>query len=366
MTPGQERLREKLAADIKRIYRDGFPRFIEAQTIPVLAELAEALSPTPNDGKNDYCRDTVEALIRRALVHLPAEDAAGVAELLGINEPDKQKIGVRQDRAAEHFERGSGDSLRHREEGGRKVIDIRLEDDLAGQLVALAASAKFEYGGRFEPGDDSRADAEREPSRVRHRSVLVGVLVVALVCVGILAATRPNGAAASRCGQTKIPLAKTTSEAESTLYIYAPHQVNARHGWSESLSEQTEAVHYGEIRLFAIGFHTVTTSTGESIVARIGLPADATLQPSEVCVYRHNRFSSGARYPGKSLLATTGLQLGSVASNEWVYITFHERLPTITYDANVARTYGRVGAAAELSQPDWTSTFPPIELQLTH
>jgi hypothetical protein len=83
-----QQLRAPLTVDVQKVYKKGFPRLIEPQTIPTLAELAEALSPTPNDSKDDYCRQTVEALLRRAAGRLRPADRPGVSELLGLDEED--------------------------------------------------------------------------------------------------------------------------------------------------------------------------------------------------------------------------------------------------------------------------------------
>jgi hypothetical protein len=148
MNQGSDLLKDALASDVRHIYKQGFHPMIEAASIPALAEMAEVLSPFHKDGKADYYRQVVEALLRRAIENLPTEVRAGSADLLGINEPDKQRIGVRQNRAAESLGLKSGDSLRKTKRGGRKVIDVLLED-VVDQLIVLASDAGFAYTAQF-------------------------------------------------------------------------------------------------------------------------------------------------------------------------------------------------------------------------
>lgn len=148
MTRGSDLLKDALVSDVGRIYKQGFHAMIEAASIPALAELAEALSPTRADGKADYYRQVIEALLRRAIDRLPSEVRAGSADLLGINEPNKQRIGVRRNSAAANLGFESGDSLRQSKRAGRKVIDLLLEG-VVDQLLVLASDAGFAYTARF-------------------------------------------------------------------------------------------------------------------------------------------------------------------------------------------------------------------------
>jgi hypothetical protein len=148
MNRASDLLKDALASDVRHIYKQGFHPMIGAASIPALAELAEVLSPTRNDGKADYYRQIVEALLRRAIDCLPVEVCAGTADLLGVNEPEKQRIGARRDIAAEHLGFESGDSLRQSKRAGHKVIDLLLEG-VVDQLLILASGAEFAYTARF-------------------------------------------------------------------------------------------------------------------------------------------------------------------------------------------------------------------------
>jgi hypothetical protein len=113
MIQSSELLKAALASDVTHIYKQGFHAKIGAASIPALAELAETLSTSRNDGKDDYCRQTVEALLRRAIGRLPTEERDGVTELLGVDEPNRRGVGFRRDSAAKLLGFESGDSLRH-------------------------------------------------------------------------------------------------------------------------------------------------------------------------------------------------------------------------------------------------------------
>jgi hypothetical protein len=211
-------LTDALVADVQKLYKDGFPGLIEPQTIPALAELAEALSPTPNDGKDDYCRQTVEALLRKAIGRLRSADRPGVSELLGIDVDDRLGVGARLDRAAEHFGRKSGEALRKAREGDGKLTEARFKE-LAGQLVALAEAAGFKYDGRFKP-DETDADAKGSvavhPSRQLRKLALVGLAATILLAVVATLIVHPwDDAGAS----THTQLARLTVEAERPLSL---------------------------------------------------------------------------------------------------------------------------------------------------
>jgi hypothetical protein len=151
MIQSLELLKAVLASDVTHIYKTGFHPKIGAASIPALAELAEALSTTSNDGKDDYCRQVVEALLRLAIDRLPVEKRDGVIELLGINEPDRLGIGVRLENAAKHLGYKNGESLRKARREGRYVPEVLLED-VVDRLLALATDAGFSYTGRFTSG----------------------------------------------------------------------------------------------------------------------------------------------------------------------------------------------------------------------
>jgi hypothetical protein len=211
-------LRVALVADVQKIYKDGFSRLIEPQTVPALAELAEELSPTQNDGKDDYCRQTVEALLRRAIGQLRPADRPGVSELLGVDMDDWLRVGNRRDRAAEHFGRASGESLRKAMEGDRTLIEARL-DELAGQLLALAEAVGFKYDGRFESSKPDAATSSplaTESRRWQGGPALVGVATTLLLAAIAILVIHPWDEAGA---STHTQLARLTAEAERPLRL---------------------------------------------------------------------------------------------------------------------------------------------------
>lgn len=162
MNQGRDQRRVALSRDVTYIYGKGFHPMIAATSIPALADLAEALSPAGNDGKDDYCRQVVEALLHRAIDHLSTEVRAGVASLLGIDEPDKQTVGVRRNRAAEHLGYKSGESLRKATRRGNYIE--ALLGDVVDQLLALQSEAGLSPEAHLTPAA-SRSAATSVPMR---------------------------------------------------------------------------------------------------------------------------------------------------------------------------------------------------------
>jgi hypothetical protein len=147
-----------LASDVTYIYREGFHPRIGASSIPVLAELAEASSRLPYDGADDYYRQAVEALFRRAISRLPTEVRAGVISLLGIDHQEALGVGVRLDEAAEPLGFKSGDSLRHSNRRGGYVQALLA--DVVDELISLASDIGFSDTGRFAPPSPSPTVAD--------------------------------------------------------------------------------------------------------------------------------------------------------------------------------------------------------------
>jgi hypothetical protein len=142
MSPGQDLFKAVLAGDLTHILKNGLHPKIAPGAIPAIAELAEALSPSKNDGQDDYYRQAVEALLRRAIGQLPPEVRDGVVDLLGLNDGER-RVGVRMDQAAEHLGFKNGDSLRH----SRKPAE--LLGALVDQLLEFAEGGGFPYAARF-------------------------------------------------------------------------------------------------------------------------------------------------------------------------------------------------------------------------
>jgi hypothetical protein len=208
-------LRMALVVDVDKLYKEGFPRLIEPQTIPALAELAEALSTTQNDGKDDYCRETVEALLRQAVGGLRPADRPGVSELLGLDLPDKLGLVARRDRAAEYFGKPSGEALRKAKEGDSLLTDARL-DELVGQIAVLAKAVSFNYEGRFVPDDFHDAAVTIDSGRWWRRAPFVGLAATLLLAAIAVIAIHPWDEAGA---STHTQLGRLTAEAERSLSL---------------------------------------------------------------------------------------------------------------------------------------------------
>jgi hypothetical protein len=206
-------LRAKLAADVSSIYKDGFPRLVEPQTIPALAELAEDLSP-PSDGKDDYCRETVEALLRQAVGGVRPADRPGVTELLGLDLPDKLGLGARRDRAAEHFGKPNGEALRKAKDG--ELVDGLLRE-LVDRLLVLAEAADFTYEGRFLSDDSHAVTVTIDSGRRWRRAPFIGLATTLLLAVVAVIAIHPWDEAGA---STDTQLARLTAEAERPLSLH--------------------------------------------------------------------------------------------------------------------------------------------------
>jgi hypothetical protein len=158
MNQGRDQRRVALSRDVTYIYGNGFHPMIASTAITALADLAEALSPAHNDGKDDYCRQVVEALLHRAVDRLPTEVRAGVASLLGIDEPDKQTVGVRRNRAAEHLGYKNGESLRKATQRGNYIK--ALLGDVTDQLLALQSEADLSSEEHLMPAASRSAETK--------------------------------------------------------------------------------------------------------------------------------------------------------------------------------------------------------------
>jgi hypothetical protein len=216
------------------------------------------------------------------------------------------------------------------------------------------------------------------PSWGQHRRL---TLALALCACGAIAAliviltTARGGAGSGACGPTTAhlftPPEKFGEEAEvsSTLYIYAPNQAGAQHGWTNTFypySHPEEVFHAQETRLLAL----TNPYPGEgNLTARIGLPSRAALVPNSTCVYRYDKYATGTRYTGTPL--QNGLKIDNLRPRESIYVTFRVRLPSDNQKS--ATFYGAIGPAEDstlpedsLLAPTWIAHASSLSLSLTH
>ncbi len=139
-----DRFKAVLIEDLQHVCEKALDKQIKRTSIPALAELAEALCPTPNNGQADYYGEAVEAALHRAISRVGADKRAnakerreGFTELLGIGEHKGGQVMRRRDDVAPKFGRRSGEAL-------RKAEGL-LFDELAGHLLALAKEHDFFY-----------------------------------------------------------------------------------------------------------------------------------------------------------------------------------------------------------------------------
>lgn len=183
----------------------------------------------------------------------------------------------------------------------------------------------------------------------------VAVLLILLVLPGPL-----KDAFGGSCGSTTaLHLPITTNGSNTILYMYAPHQKEARHGWSYGIIEPSrqEPMQGGETRPFALVYHA---EKGEPAMARVALPSGASLKPNSVCVYRHGDASTGQSHTAKSLL--TGLAIGNVAHNDVVAVTFDATMPSLPSDISVIRFYGLIASPSTIAEPNWIENSPWVEI----
>lgn len=159
MSAYDERLAAALLGDVRRIYVQGLDRNFDLQALPVLAELAEAVSAMPNNGKADYYCVVVKAILHRAIARIGPDERISrgkrplkgtsqekrrdcITELLGIGEYPGGNIGRRLDDAALALGFTSGRSLQNNKRDGQYLLDLFF-DDLVSQLVGLADEHSF-------------------------------------------------------------------------------------------------------------------------------------------------------------------------------------------------------------------------------
>lgn len=168
MNEAHDRFKAVLIEDVRHVHDKGLDPMVKATSIPALAELAEALCTTPDDGKIDYCAQAVEAVVHDAIDRIEGrehrtrrhrrtaeERQAGFKELFGVSEYPSNDLTGRQNDAADSLGYSSGDSLRQSKPEGRKVPGLLIEE-LVEHLLALADEHNFIYSavrtwGTFYP-----------------------------------------------------------------------------------------------------------------------------------------------------------------------------------------------------------------------
>jgi hypothetical protein len=138
-----ERFKAALTEDLKYTRKKGLGK-IERASIPALAELAEALCPTPKDVPADDWDEVVEVALRRAVSRVRADERASpedrrnaITDLFGLEDEETPGVMRRRDDTASRLGRASGEALR-KAEG-------RLFSELAGHLLVLAEERDFWY-----------------------------------------------------------------------------------------------------------------------------------------------------------------------------------------------------------------------------
>jgi hypothetical protein len=411
---------------------EGISSAVKKGKVPLLERLARQVAASSNpsaeaamtsgsvDRRRQAIAEQIRALIKPAADRLPVNDAEPIAELLALRlrpddqEPNRQE---RRENAVAKTDHKPSYFLKVERELLKKLARLMyvhyqtyasesatpepsepvqpevphekapLHNDSSTEAeaetsIAHEQPAKTESActpdteAPVEPEHEETLQASkpavRGPSRrVRYLATLIAAIVVAAVTF-VLATDRGGIITAGSCGATTAQLFSPGSSVTtpSAIYIYAPHQEGAQHGWANAfaglLSEprQKEVFRAGAVRLLALSYHNQSASTTEkNLIARVGLPQGARLQPNSTCLYHANNYASGDRYSGTPLLGSTGLSVGNVAPNEYVYVTFEAQLPR--HAELTTNIYGGIDDQAELGGGDWTQKVSHIQLELT-
>jgi hypothetical protein len=393
----------ELATDLRELRRLLDQRMPRLTQIKELVRVARVLTPTSADDLN-----SVRAAVRLAVDHLPRDGRAAVAVLLyGLTDDSagKQLTDRRELAYAKHVEMAPKP---YKKTTFRTGFEAKLANDLATALEELVVAhnerpipdAADQPAGTPEhddlPQNDNGATATEQPetpveamptlpepdpeSRPAHRktpndgrfppgpTALLAILAFAVVGAALTLHVLDRGsnsadAVSGRCGPTTAQLLKNP---QSEILVYAPNQ----EGWTFIINippnelEKNETFRYGEVRQFALNTTNETSETEHGLIARIGLPRSATLEPNSTCVYRNGDYISGARYAGTSLSAPSGVKIGSLAPRQRVYVTFKERLPTAGLTGNTATTYGAIASPSKIGGPEWIEKASHLELEL--
>jgi hypothetical protein len=399
---------------LRRLLDNRAPRLA---SIKELVRVARLLSPTPSD------LDGVLAAVQLGINHMPGDELPPVAErLYGLTE-DSSGLPLKDRRALAYrkyldFKPGySDESFRTgpmqdiAEDLAVALVELVVahnerpapngENDVTGQAAVADQQAEtpeqdelpqgYELGvvapdeQSVEPVEASpELDPESAPRtwvavrRVLHRRAPALLAIAGIAALGTAAALVSDhdrsGApvVSGGCGPTAVQFYNkpTSGEPASGILVYAPAEERAVHGWAgyipipPSESEKTETFRYGEVRQFALVGTNETSETEHDLIARVGLPQTAKLEPNTTCIYRNSNYTSGTHYTGTGLIAPGGIKIGSLAPKQEVYVTFKERLPTVGHAGNTATMYGAIAPESKIGGPEWIYNSSRFELEL--
>jgi hypothetical protein len=382
-TPDKKRLETSLSR-LRKLVERPVPRLAR---VPELLRVAELLCPSLTG------LDGIRAVVQLAIHHLPRDDWTDIAALLyGLTEQSRGKpLKTRRELAYHlYLERAGIDAEHFSVETFRTGREPWIIKDLTAALIALVAAyyekptamidATSTDSSTQAPSATALPDAASEPAvlaqapnlpatepiparpplRPRRHWLPVAALCSIVGAAALIAALATGDNTPRPCGPTTARLVSLSPvpsavESRSHLYIYAPHQFAAEHGWaSYSLGYKVpskEVFRFGEVRQLVLGFHNEANTPKENVIARVGLAQGITLQPGSTCVYR-GAVSAGAYSAGASLVQPTGLRLGTIDPRANVYVTFAVKLPESSSETSET-IYGGIGAAGDLPEPNW-------------
>jgi hypothetical protein len=409
-TPDETQLEGNLSL-LRNLINQPVPRLAD---VPELMRVVELLCPSLNG------LDGIRAVVQLAIDHLPRDDWTDIAALLyGLTEQSHgQPLQTRRKLAYHtYLERADLEPENFSKETFRTGREPRIIKDLTAALVELVAdfyerppaiiNATSTASSTAEPVAAStpataQPDAASKPAapapqppaietetgtqpperRDRRGAHLIKWLMpgysaiityaVALLVMA-LAVILPTGGGASTisgsCGPTTAQLVPQENlDPWAHLYMYAPHQEGAQHGWSGELAyflnepKHKEIFHPGETRLVALSY--INEEPDMPVVAKVGLSGGASIVPNTTCLYRDADYSKGTRYAKNPLTQAKGLKIEHLASQARVYITFREQLPTSAPEASIVDTYGWIGPENR-HEDEWTHGQARIYLKLT-
>jgi hypothetical protein len=150
MSEDNEQYKPGLEADLTHIYENGLEKEVESVTIPVLAELAEAVSGNEDHSELDHYSDVVECVLRQAIQRLErtAKWRSGVEALFGMTSDRALGLEARRNDAANALGYKDADTLR-RGQVNKRPLHVVILEEVTYQLVALAIEHDFLYSARY-------------------------------------------------------------------------------------------------------------------------------------------------------------------------------------------------------------------------
>ena len=157
-----------LFEDVRRIFKDGLPLQTSAASMAALAEMAEAVSTTKNDGKAGYYSAVIAAALCLAIDRFDDETRRdGLTAFFGFDADPGETMEQRLAKACPMLAyKVNGGTYRNGPSLGRvkrkvgteyRLVTDIIIDDVTQQLVALAAEHGFVYSGRFATVDGDQA-----------------------------------------------------------------------------------------------------------------------------------------------------------------------------------------------------------------